>query len=250
MRKQKNSIAGFIAVLYVVAIAAGVYATNAKGKPVESRYAIAKRLVEQKKFPEAIAEYSKLLTANPRDSAARLGLAEAFLLSNQAQASMVECNKVLQREPENPDALLVRAKVKFYQKDPGAVDDINKSIKLNPRRAESYEERAQMYYFLGTIDSSMDYSSAAYKDCAKAIELNPRSGKAYNFRGIFQAENRKYKDAIVSFSKAIEIDPNDQSSLKYRGMAYSVSKQYDAALKDCNSILKIHGAYSLRVAIS
>ena len=78
------------------------------------------------------------------------------------------------------------------------VDELNKTIQLNPQFKEAYLDRA-------TAKLSLKQYEEAIEDYNKYLELDPENANAYNDRGLSYFNLGKYYNAIFDYDKAIEI---------------------------------------------
>jgi tetratricopeptide (TPR) repeat protein len=114
-----------------------------------------------------------------------------------------------------------------------AISDCTKAIKLNPKSAMSYCNRANSYGRLGK-------STQAISDLSKAIELDPKFAVAYFGRGTTYRRLGKLTEAISDFSKAIELKPKFFMAYVNRGAAYIKAGQPDKAVSDCNKAIELN----------
>ncbi|WP_269624303.1 tetratricopeptide repeat protein [Prochlorococcus marinus] len=131
----------------------------------ESRFLKAENYVKEKRYSEAIIEYSRIINKNPSDS-------EAYYRRGWN-------NEQLENYPE-------------------AIKDFNRAIEIDPKFISAYFARA---WNKGELK---DYSGAL-NDYSKAIEINPNYLEAYTNRGIIKAELGDKKGACRDYKKAIEL---------------------------------------------
>ena len=70
------------------------------------------------------------------------------------------------------------------------------TLEINPRDAESYNNRGKDYYIKGQYDQAI----AGYN---KALEINPTYSEAYNNRGVAYQGKGKFDLAIADYNKAL-----------------------------------------------
>jgi tetratricopeptide (TPR) repeat protein len=90
----------------------------------------------------------------------------------------------------------------------GAFADFDQAIRLNPNRAETYYNRAQ-------VREQVDDHQGAIDDFSQAIRLNPNFSDAYRQRA-FSRQSRDPKGAIADFNQALRINPNDTNARNNR----------------------------------
>jgi tetratricopeptide (TPR) repeat protein len=81
------------------------------------------------------------------------------------------------------------------------VQDYSEAIKLDPKNAEAYNNRANAYSLLGKYEE-------AVKDYDEAIKLDAKSAKIYANRAVIRARQGKKDEAQKDFKRALELDPS------------------------------------------
>jgi tetratricopeptide (TPR) repeat protein len=113
-----------------------------------------------------------------------------------------------------------------------ALNDIEKSIKLNPNLSETYNNRGNIFNDLGKDENALN-------DFKKAIFLNPNSADAYcNLANLYKKLG-KYSDALDCYNKSILLDPNNRNFFKNRSIFYREKKQFNLALEDARKCLSL-----------
>ena len=150
----------------------------------------------------------------------------------------------------------------------GALDSLNRAIKLRPRYADAYNNRAYTYASMKRFDEALaDCNKAiefkpdlaapynnrgnlfeqrgelekALEDFDRAIQLKPDYHEAYNNRGLVQTKMGHYEDALKDFDKAVETRPDDPIPYRSRASAYYRLKDYAKALADLDTCERLHG---------
>jgi tetratricopeptide (TPR) repeat protein/thiol-disulfide isomerase/thioredoxin len=111
-----------------------------------------------------------------------------------------------------------------------AIAALTEAIRLDPKRAPSYNERGLAY------SNSLRHAEAI-PDYTHAIELLPSSG-AYNNRGWAHLELGHLDEALADLDKALDIGPSNEVALGNRVRVFIAQKQYARALDDCNAALR------------
>lgn len=140
----------------------------------------------------AIALLTKAISVNPEYVDAYLLRGDILLKMGDKKGAADDADTLLQKVPDNEDALLLKARVAnaMGNKDE-ALGWYGKVIDANPFRLEAYKERGAIHYERGE-------TTAATEDMQKVLELEPE--KASDVSGEFSAEgiedkiNKKYKE--------------------------------------------------------
>jgi SpoVK/Ycf46/Vps4 family AAA+-type ATPase len=107
-------------------------------------YDQAGKLFEENKFDEAIALYSQAIDKYPEYSSAYFNRALSYALQSQYEKATNDAMKVMDLEPNAPDAPYVMGVISEYQNDlPGAQEWYEKSLKNNPNYTQA-KDRLKM----------------------------------------------------------------------------------------------------------
>lgn len=127
----------------------------------------------------------------------------------------------------------LQSALKFDLKDySGALNDINKSIELNPKLFMSYYNRAIYNLKLNDLQDSTN-------DCNKSLEIIPNFAQAYYIKGLIQMKLKNNKDAIVNLNKSIDIDSDYAQAYNMRGIVKANLNDFKGAIKDLDISIKI-----------
>jgi tetratricopeptide (TPR) repeat protein len=118
-----------------------------------------------------------------------------------------------------------------------AIRDFDKSIELNPQDASVYYNRGTAYSLLG------DHQQAI-QDHNKTIELNPQSAAAYSNRGLAYSALGDKQMAIKDYDKAIELNPQDAIAYYNRGNVNSALGNYQLAMQDYSKAIDLNPQYA------
>lgn len=113
-----------------------------------------------------------------------------------------------------------------------AVSDYGEAIRLNPRDAFAFNGRGNAYRGKGDYDR-------AIADYAEAIRLDPRAAVPRNNRGLAFAGKRDYARAIADYSELIRLNPRDPFAFNSRGNAYKSSGDDERAIADYGEALRL-----------
>jgi len=103
-----------------------------------------------------------------------------------------------------------------------AINELGKSILLNPDCPETYINLGAIYQKLEKYDQAIK----AYK---KASSLNPKKEKAHNNLGVVYSLKGDIKQAISEYEKAIVINPRNYASYINLGIVHKRTKSFKKA---------------------
>lgn len=244
----------------ITALVVTMSLTACKGDPqAEAREHLEKgnQQASAKRYAEAIIEYRRAVQADPRLGQARLQLAHAYastgdginalreyaraadllpedndaqkragvfmLLANQFQDAQGLADRMLERNPSNIDAMILKANALAGLKDvDGAVEAFEKAVELDPNRSTTYAE-------FGALRMTTGDREAAEAAFLKAVETDPQSVAAHLALANFYLATRRLPEAEKQITRAIEIEPKDVTANRAMAMYYLMTNKGAAA---------------------
>ena len=124
-----------------------------------------------------------MLTFDPKNDRAQLGLAHLNLLRKDTVAALSHINQSLELSKNNASAYVMRAEIETRSQNDfaAALADMDEAIKLEPHYAGYFINRAFMKY-------NLDDYFGAMADYDYAVGLDPASIEAHFNRGLLLAE--------------------------------------------------------------
>lgn len=175
-------------------------------------------------------------------------------------AALAICNDVLQRSPQDAEALHLRAlalgrlgrtdealaaydlAVAVHPQKAAVLTNLGNALSAAGRldeaiaayrRAIAHDPNfANAWSTLGPVLNNTGDVEGAKGALREALRINPRHFGALNNLGVVFHKQRQYEDAIVQFDAALKVDGNFASALINRGIALEKINQIDAALAD------------------
>jgi tetratricopeptide (TPR) repeat protein len=127
-----------------------------------------------------------------------------------------DCNVVLNKDGDNQIMLLTRSIANHNLGDDSkSVDDLTRLIKLNPKQALAYNNRAW------SLAAQKKYDQAL-ADCDQALSLNPRLATAYDTKAVVLGCMRKYEQALKCADQAIALKKDDGAFYHHRSVILTV----------------------------
>jgi tetratricopeptide (TPR) repeat protein len=213
----------------------------AQGKEIEVQIGACSALIEQNPR-NATALYNRglayALKALGEDSLSRMEEIERgrdgdkALYNKNYNNALEDLTKTIEINPASVEAYWTRAIVRRARKESerAIMDDYDKAIKADPRNAEGYYMRGMAYRGSGKADQAM-------ADYGKAIEINPKHAKALTDRGAAYLDKGDYERAFQDYDKALEADPQYALGYAVRGDAYAKRGDKPRAIADYRKAL-------------
>ena len=156
-------------------------------------------LMELKRFPEAVRDFTALIQLNPKI---------AGYYDNRLYA-LKETGE-LQR----------------------ALDDAQRVVKIAPQAAFAYRSRAVIF-------DALDQYGQSVADFTRALALNPGDVGLLIDRGKTQIKAGRTDAAMSDFNAALELNPSSTGALRERGLLFKKQRNFDAALADLNVVARL-----------
>lgn len=202
---------------------------------------------------QAMSDYYKILSIEPKDSESHLIRAWTYKELDQRDPAFQEFGKAIEKARGNKEkAAAYFDRGRYYtlfrhrpyaapsQQDiPGALElsvrDFSSAIALDPTEPSYFHNRANSY--LG-----LDKDDLAIEDFNAGIRLDPKSAGLYSARGQTYQLLQKPELAVADLSRAIELEGPDHlfASHDYmlRAMSYEKLGKFELAIQDWTNLLK------------
>jgi len=132
---------------------------------------------------------------------ALLGLGEIALTQNKFDDCLAAINKILARDPDNFDGLMLSARLKFTQQDlKGSMQALERLTKLYPQSPRGHFQLGTVYYASGD-------DNKATVSLNRALELDGSMSDATMLLAQIQIKNQNPDPAIISLSKLTQQQP-------------------------------------------
>jgi len=191
-------------------------------------------LVQMGHAADAVKVYESLLAASPQDSRARIHLAAAQFLADQAQEALGTLAPVLQESQPSAEALDIAANAAEKMGDtPRAVQLLRRAIVTNPRNADYYLDFATIAFDHGSFQVGIDMLNAG-------LGYLPKSAPLYLARGILYIQLGHYDRGQSDFETADRLDPRQAFSSESESLAKLQQGGVGNALATVRSRLKAH----------
>ena len=99
-----------------------------------------------------------------------------------------------------------------------ALNDLNESIKINPRDARAYEQRAAIEIKINDYDKAL-------ADYAEAIKTNPGEIKYHLYRGYIYELRGDLQNAMADTDAALKINPKSKEAVERKQRLQKIQSQ-------------------------
>ena len=235
------------------------------------RYERGQTYFAQSKYDKAIEDLEAAVALAPGTTDARNALGTAYFKKGDVDKAVASYDAALKVNPQFVPALLNRGRVYFLKPDydraaadydaalkvgessaayagrglaysrkgdlDKALADLIEALRLDPKDAASYRERASVCLRKGL-------TAQAVADATEAIRLNPSDAQllaqAYNDRGVGHAREGHPDKAIADYSNAIDRDPKNVVFYTNRAVSQYNSGAYDQVIADCTKAIEFN----------
>ena len=227
--------------------------------------------VQKADYARAIADYSQVIEAEPKNAAAFAKRAKAQSLSGAQDKALADAQAAVDLDPQLDDSHLALGIVLTAKGDiDKAASALQEAVKLNPEN-DSAQNRLGVVFItqrkyaeaIAALDkaitakpteptywrnrSEASYRSGDYKksleDATKAIELDPKLLDAYRYSAYSKEAISDFDGAISDTNKALELVPEDYSRLADRGRMHRRQNKIPEAISDMTRALEVEPRY-------
>lgn len=203
--------------------------------PENKTFLLNKAIAQQnvKDYDGSAATFKTLLSYYPKYDNAYLGLAELQLAREDTLSALDNISKCIELNANNSDAFVMRAGIMIKNKEnyQKALLDMDAAIKLQPKQADFFVNRAFLKY-------NLDDYFGAMADFDYAISLEPMNMAAHLNRGLLRMEVEDNNKAIEDFTFVIDQDPDNYMAIYNRAMLYKKIGHHKQAIEDLDRVIE------------
>jgi tetratricopeptide (TPR) repeat protein len=170
----------------------------------------------QKKYPQALLDYSKTIELQPDFSDAFRGkILSMFLSGKDKEASELVESSIKSRPDVSLNYYLRGLLLSLKQKYAKSLDDFDKAIALEPG-----DNAANCYMNRGIAFLGVEEFDNAKNDLDKSIGIDTSNVVAYLSRGRANYNLKNYEEAVSDFNHVITANPTNDAAWYNLGMTY------------------------------
>ena len=237
-RRQKRRVAMKrsvqIAVVLLVLWAASwyVFMLIPEGK-AKTYFMMGEDQFEQEKYDSAIISYTLALEQRSAFPEAYCKRGWARWKTQQLPGAKNDVDSAIILNPAYPDALVLRARMELTANDSSAARrDLDAALATEPRHVDGLFFRAAMYSHDGMDEQAVQYYS-------RAIAVNGSRADLLSGRASSNLALGDSAAGLGDLNQALIIDPNDQHALRLRGRYFFQVKSYLASIADFSQLLSL-----------
>jgi len=179
----------------------------------------------------AIADLGRSVDADPNFALAHAGLGQAYIykyalthLPEFVRQAQEACTRAANLDGSSPDGeiclgMLFNATGEYEK----AAQHLERAVKLEPGRDETYHELALAYEGTRRLDD-------AESVLRRAIALRPQNWSGYKRLGRFQAAHGRNDEAVEQFKRVVALAPDNFSGYSNLGAVYITQGKYPEAI--------------------
>lgn len=203
----------------------------ALAQDAKQNFELGKNLMVLSKWADAAKEFEKVLKKEPNNPDALFNKSLCHYFLYEYDTAMIEMNKLIKIAPNIPDVNNLYGLIKLKKQDTAtAIEYFNKAIKLDSKFTEAYLNRGKVYLEKKQLDK-------AYADLTKALELDTLKPEIYFQLARTEHLLEKYSDALKHFTLAMEFGYTSSDVFMRRANTYFKLEDYDKAIKDYTRVI-------------
>ncbi len=170
------------------------------------------KLLIEKKFVEARAEYEKALAAVPNNTAILGGIAQTYHGEGNGSKTIETLRKIIELDPADTKNRVLLASLLL---EDGKLEE-GKAI-LDALPPDSIQDPS-VYINLGILFMNKKKGEQAREYLTKAIQLDPTQPDSYYYRGLAYIQAKKNAEAKADLKKYLEMRPDGPEAKETREM--------------------------------
>lgn len=224
MALSKRVLSFLLICCAAISFSATVLAQEVSRDPaIEEAYEAGVNLLQEEKYDEAIAEFTKA-TADETFAEAHVGIGDALRKLEDYQGALQAYTAARDRNQRLPRA---HFGLGMCHKELGqydlAMNDFSNAINLDRRDPEIVAELGKLYLDVGDATNAL-------RTLETAVELNPDKADVYSDRGWAHVQLKHTDEGIADLKKSIELDPEEYETYFRLANVYLYEENYEDAI--------------------
>jgi tetratricopeptide (TPR) repeat protein len=159
-----------------------------------------------------------------------------LLKQEKYDAVIAECNKTLQKTPDDAEMLAYRGLAQLKSNKPQlARADLQNAIALNPDQGWFYCGLADAYLECNQDKEALE----SYTKADKLLPNSPRTPAILSGMAVAHLHLDDAKQALAKINESLKLEPEQKYSYQTRALAYIDLFEYDKAVADANKSIAL-----------
>ncbi|MGH9867507.1 MAG: tetratricopeptide repeat protein [Candidatus Polarisedimenticolia bacterium] len=201
---------------------------------VEERLREARRQMSMQRLDKAMREVDKVLEADPGQIDALLLKGEIALRLGDLDAALASWTDASRLQPGNVDLMMMIGDLLIRK--PDRLDD---ALAVFGRILEGDPANVRIMVSKGSIHERRGQWQEAAALYRSALAVDPNYVRARSNLGAVLFKMGRYEEAGVELQKAIELSPHDLRSLVFSGLAQNHLGRYESALTQLKEAVRV-----------
>jgi tetratricopeptide (TPR) repeat protein len=183
-------------------------------------------LMSQQRFDDAANTLRELLKRDDNDPRVHLALAEVLVnIEGKFDESMQEVTRSIELDPKSAAAYIFRARMNTSQDNlDAALSDLDEALKIDENDIAALLFRAEIYL-------ARDNFKAAREDIDKSLRVRPNLVLGIMMRSRVNAAEERYEEAIADMESLVEHDPQNVDFRLQLASYYNAAERPRKAVK-------------------
>ena len=158
-------------------------------------------------------------------------LGTALIRDNQIDRGQKDIDRIL-HDGDSAEARLLMGTAKLEGHDiPGAIDDLQRAIELNPKLPSAHAMYARALVQSGSPERAVE----AFK---RELEINPNDFDSNLYLGVLARQDSNYDDALPFLRRALEVRPGDLAARYQIGALHLSIGKIEEAQQELEQVIK------------
>jgi putative PEP-CTERM system TPR-repeat lipoprotein len=189
----------------------------------EARLKLAETYERMNNIQAAVPEYIRAADALPGNRDVQIKATELLLLGKRFDDAKARATAILEKNPKDVDALILRANAMAGLKDPqGAIAEIEEALKVQPNDSRAFMS-------LGDVRMQSGDLKEAEAALRQAIAVQPSSVSAHLAFGNFLWAAGRQGEAEQEIKRAISLEPRNVLANRMLAALFSATNRLDEA---------------------
>ena len=199
----------------------------------EARLKLAETYERMNNLRGAFPEFIRAADALPDNRDAQIKATQILLLGRRFEDAKARATTLLTKNPKDVDALLLRANALALLKDPaGAIVEIEEALKVQPNESRTFVN-------LGAVRMGSGEASEAEAAFRKATTLEPSSVNAHLAIANFLWSSARQSEAEHEIKQALLLQPRHLLANRMLGMLYVATRRPNEAEEPLKAVAEI-----------